>query len=391
MVVMKDVTNSHKNFDKNKKNDEYHEESASFSSLLSIKSLLSNNFNTNYERPAESSDTPKIEHTQNIELNKNTHDEEKNQISTNPPQIQQPTQSTKQDKLLYSDELYNSILIVLDSQKQRIQNNEKLDVSKLLPIIPKLVKNTLDENYMLLKALHPGRPSDWFSPHTLNTTIISIKIGFGLLYNTKQLYALTLSCLLHDVGMLKIGNDILEHSGKLSSSQKKQVANHPQFGVDLVSHLSSKYPFISKTIYEEHENWDGSGYPQKLEGEAITPFARILALSDKFESLVHERSYRSGYKPPLAIQKIIQEDQNTFDPKILKSFINVISMYPIGSYIQLNTGQTAQVMSINKNRPVRPVVNLLTNSDGKTMETPEELNLEKEPLIYITKVVNYFH
>ncbi len=66
-------------------------------------------------------------------------------------------------------------------------------------------------------------------------------------------------------------------------------------------------------------------------------------------------------------------------------------MYPVGSHVLLNNGQIARVMSVNKNRPVRPLVQILTNSEGKKINKPYILNLEKEPLSYITKSVNYLN
>ena len=259
-----------------------------------------------------------------------------------PPKKQPKKQSKEATQFESNEELYNTLIKILNSYKAEIENDQKIDISNLLPYLPKLVKATIEENDLLVKALHPGRTSNWFCSHSLNTAIISIKIGYGLQYNNKQLYALALSVLLHDVGMLKINPVILNKPGKLSTSERIQINNHPNYGADILQHLSAKYPFLIKTIREEHEKWNGEGYPSGLKKEEITPFARIITLADKFESLVHERNYRPGYKPPAAIQKLIQEHQNDFDPKVLKAFINVISMYPVGSHVLLNNGQIGQ-------------------------------------------------
>ncbi len=290
-----------------------------------------------------------------------------------------------------ADEIYQAILDTLCSYRSVILNNQKISVGKILPLIPKLVKYTLNGNRLMVKALHPGRETKWFCSHSINSAIFSIKIAHGLQYNTKQIYALTLSALLHDVGMLKIPPELLQKPGKYTEHERIQLKNHPNYGAKVLQHVGQKYPFLIKTILEEHEAWNGSGYPNGLEGDEINPFARIVSLADKFESLVHERNYRPGYKPPKAIQKLIQESQEEFDPKVLKSFINEISMYPVGSHVLLNNGQIAQVKSINKNRPVRPLIKIITNSEGKKIRSPYEMDLEKEPLTYITKSVNYLH
>lgn len=389
MTRMKDIASSHKSFPKDKEIINI----ASFSGMHAIKSSLDSYFehSENHTATLETEksiiqeDSPS-EHQDAQRLEKK---EEVEKIIENKQPKPQKADVVVESKSNTPAELYSSLTQAINIIKEKIEKSEQFGIEELLSLIPKLVKYTLEENVLLTKALNPGRATEWFASHSVNTTILAIKISAGLNYNKKQMYALALTTLLHDVGMLKLHPDILNSQGKLTTMQKMKVNNHPKYGLNIIAHLNAKYPFIGKTIIQEHERWDGSGYPNHLKGDQITPFARIISLADKFESLIHERSYRPAFKPPLAIQKIINENHDAFDPKVLKAFINEISMYPVGSYVMLNTGQIAQVMSINKNRPVRPMVRLLTSNDGKQLENPESLNLEKEPLTYITKTVSY--
>ena len=412
MPIMKDIASSHKSFQE--ENNEEKQNNAVFSNLIDIQKSL--NMDPKEQKDSEThfaplptpvlTPEPKEQETPleskpitikpmitNPEPSFSTqpNDTEQPEPEFSAPQSSSVQSSQKSTSPGNSKELYISILKLLKTYTLQIENEEQINISNLLRLIPLLVKYTTNGNELLIAALHPGRSVNWFCSHSLNTAIVSIKIGHGLQYNTKQLYALTLSALLHDVGMLKISPAILMKPGKFTSKEREELNNHPNLGAQVVKHLSSKYPFIIKTVLEEHEKWDGTGYPNSLKGEEINPFARILSLADKFESLVHERNYRPGFKPPAAIQKLIQENQNDFDPKVLKSFINEISMYPVGSHVLLNNGQIARVMSVNKNRPVRPLVQILTNSEGKKINKPYILNLEKEPLSYITKSVNYLN
>jgi len=398
---MKDIVGSHKSYQEDKKNEKNVRGMATFSNLSSIRNSLqkSDLSEISHRNQKETPKTPDQKPLQESRLEadpKPAATEEKaveesdTKTSLN---LEKPTQkeSKPADPVHISKKLYKTITNILVAYKQQISDNEKININDLLPYIPKFVKYILEKDELLILALHPGRTTEWFSSHSINTSIISVKVGHGLDLNKKQLYALALTTLLHDVGMLKISPVTLSKPGKFTEEERNQLRNHPNYGAEILQHLSAKYPFLIKTILEEHEKWDGSGYPNGLKGEEITPFARILSIADKFESLVHERNYRPGYKPPAAIQKLIQEHQNDFDPKILKAFINIISMYPVGSHVLLNNGQIAQVMSINKNRPVRPMVKILTNSEGKKIGNPYILNLEKEPLTYITKSINYLH
>ncbi|MFA5729587.1 MAG: HD domain-containing phosphohydrolase, partial [Candidatus Neomarinimicrobiota bacterium] len=125
--------------------------------------------------------------------------------------------------------------------------------------------------------------------------------------------------------------------------------------------------------------------PQGLTGDKISEFAKVVGLADVFEALVHGRAYREGFITYNAIQKIIESRGKQFNAKIIRALINGVSMFPVGSMVKLSTDEIARVLSVNSQRPVRPVVEVLIDSDGNKIKNPIRLNLEEEPLIYIVK------
>ena len=104
-----------------------------------------------------------------------------------------------------------------------------------------------------------------------------------------------------------------------------------------------------------------------------------------FEALVHGRAYRDGFITYHAIQKIIENKSKQFNVKIIRGLVNSVSMFPVGSYVKLSSDEVARVLSMNRLRPVRPVVEVIEDSDGRKLKVPLRINLEEEPLLYITK------
>ena len=284
--------------------------------------------------------------------------------------------------------MYHRLTKKMETIHNDLINNVQIDPVPLLKIIPAFCKFASVNNHLLVKTMNHKRDSNWFISHSINVATLCIKISTGLNYNSNKQNALALTALLHDIGMTKINKEILNKNGTLSKSERIQIENHPQFSVELLQHLSKNYPFLIKTIYQEHERHDGNGYPQGLKEDQITPFAKIIHIADYFEALIHDRNQRPGYKSIHAIQKIIKGNGSKFDHKTIKAFIDVISIYPVGSKVMLNTGETAVVESINKKRPVRPIVKILTSETSNNSDKNLILDLEKEPLTYITMAID---
>ncbi|MDD5541185.1 MAG: HD-GYP domain-containing protein, partial [Candidatus Marinimicrobia bacterium] len=229
------------------------------------------------------------------------------------------------------------------------------------------------------------RYATWLVSHSINVAIFTIKIGVSMKYDREKLTKLGLAALLHDVGMINVPNNIIFKHGRLTASEFAIIKQHPNYGYEIVKHLKSDYPNIVDVVLQEQEREDGSGYPQGLTGDKISEFAKVVGLADVFEALVHGRAYREGFITYNAIQKIIESRGKQFNAKIIRALINGVSMFPVGSMVKLSTDEIARVLSVNSQRPVRPVVEVLIDSDGNKIKNPIRLNLEEEPLIYIVK------
>ena len=283
-----------------------------------------------------------------------------------------------------ANQLYLELLRELGNVFQSIKDQKPLDPRSLEKYIELIYDSITSGDFLLLKAIQHKRYAAWLISHSANVAILAYKIGIDLKYDREMLIKLGIAALLHDVGMLNVPNNIIFKHGQLTASEFEIIKKHPLDGYEMVKHLE-QYPHIIEVILQEHEREDGSGYPQGLEGDKISDFAKIVGLADVFEAMVHGRAYREGFITYNAIQKIIEKCSKQFNPKIIRALINSIPMFPIGSLVKLSTNEIARVLSVNSVRPVRPVVEILIDSDGNKLKNPIRLDLEAEPLIYIAK------
>lgn len=135
---------------------------------------------------------------------------------------------------------------------------------------------------------------------------------------------------LHDVGKIKITDNILQKNGKLSEEEYKIIQNHSRYGADIVEEIlgeieDADYLNVARDVaLYHHERWDGTGYPEGLHGEEIPLGARIMAIADVFDALYEDRVYHRGMYSTDKVFSILEESAGTqFDPNIVEVFMTL--------------------------------------------------------------------
>ncbi|MBN1255098.1 MAG: HD domain-containing protein [Deltaproteobacteria bacterium] len=134
---------------------------------------------------------------------------------------------------------------------------------------------------------------------------------------------LTLAAILHDIGKVGITDHILGKNGVLSVEEMEIIREHPHAGAEIVGHIKQLRPIIPGIKYH-HEHYDGSGYPEGLAGEEIPLIARIIAVADSFDAIIHERAYQKGVSKSEAVAEIVENVGTQFDPRMVEAFAQAL-------------------------------------------------------------------
>ncbi len=126
---------------------------------------------------------------------------------------------------------------------------------------------------------------------------------------------------LHDVGKIGVAETILRKPGRLTEAEWAEVRRHPEVGARIVAPLRLG-SVVAPIVRAHHERWDGSGYPDRLRGEAIPAGARIVALVDAFDAMTHDRPYRAGRPVETALAELRREAGRQFDPELTALFLD---------------------------------------------------------------------
>ncbi|HEX9887086.1 MAG TPA: HD domain-containing phosphohydrolase [Longimicrobiales bacterium] len=217
--------------------------------------------------------------------------------------------------------------------------------------------------------------------HCVNVCIFSVVIGQRLGLTKLQLYDLGLGGLLHDIGKMRIGADIINKPGGLDDDEWAQLKRHPTEGLLLLFQMGgfADVPYRQMLMaYEHHMKVDVSGYPPNTRERKPALFSRIVAVADGFDAGTSVRSYQYDPWPPDEVLKEMRDNpRRGFDPLLVKALINATGVYPIGTLVILDTLELAVVSGVNPdvNRLHQPRVRVISDSMGVPLSEPISLDL----------------
>jgi HD-GYP domain-containing protein (c-di-GMP phosphodiesterase class II) len=226
------------------------------------------------------------------------------------------------ETLIYkSPVLAYSIMRELSS---RLRETGALLISHLQRRNRELCQSYLDTVNIVMKAVE-ARDS-FMRGHTERVTDLARAIGTQMGLSEEQLFNLEIGSLLHDVGQINVPDAILQKPGPLAEEEFDLVKKHPEDGKEMVEPI----PYLEEavpTIFCHHERFDGSGYPQRLKGEQIPLFGRIIAVADVFDALTNDRPHRDRLPAEQALLLIKEQKGSKFDPAVVDVFLEVMKSY----------------------------------------------------------------
>ena len=218
---------------------------------------------------------------------------------------------------------------------------------------------------------------DYTYTHSVNVSLLATCLGRHIGLSKVSLEHLSVCGLFHDLGKVGVSKDVLLKKGELSAEEWKNMQRHPLLGVRKILRLNADKVLRSRIIlgpFEHHLNPDLTGYPKTHFMKKLSLLGKILRITDVYEALTAERAYRPrAFTPDEALRKMWSEAGKSFDPILLKSFIHMMGIYPVGSVVELNDGQIALVMDYpDESQKALPLVLLLVD-DGEGSLTRGEM------------------
>lgn len=196
-----------------------------------------------------------------------------------------------------------------------------IKIKKLLQEVGKGEESLVEMMLLLVRTLEER--DAYTRGHSERVAELSVAIGDQLGLKADELERLRRGALLHDIGKIGIRDELLYKPGSFTPEERARMNQHPEKGHFIVLNSHLLWDLIPM-IRNHHENYDGSGYPDALKGDAIPIEARIVSLSDYFDALATDRPYKKAFPKEEALRYVKSMSGKKFDPKVVDAFFKVI-------------------------------------------------------------------
>ncbi|MDP2972080.1 MAG: HD-GYP domain-containing protein, partial [Deltaproteobacteria bacterium] len=249
-----------------------------------------------------------------------------------------------------------------------IKGNQHADVRKLKRLVRKAVHLVMEDESILLGMTTIKNYDEYTFNHSVNVAIYSLAMGRRLGFSRGVLSELGITAMLHDIGKSKVPIEILNKPATLNDEEWGLMKKHPLMGVEIVlnlKQLGEVNPKMVVGIFDHHLKSDLSGYPKLFRKKRVSLFGRVIQIADAYDAMTTPRIYKKvPFTPEQALAVMLKERDVNFDSIILKMFIGLVGVYPIGSLVLLDTHEMGIVFK--------------PNPDPQWMDRPQVIFVERD-------------
>jgi HD-GYP domain-containing protein (c-di-GMP phosphodiesterase class II) len=275
--------------------------------------------------------------------------------------------------------LYGSSRTMMRDVLSSVKIGRTLDAKRVRSAVTTMTESVLRNPDAMLLLSQLRKKGEYNESHALDVSIYMITFGRFLELELGQIEFLGYLGLLQDVGKLRLPKELLEKRGRLSAEEFALAKLHVNYSTEILRATPGLPDDLPRVAALHHERHDGSGYPGKLRGGEIGMLGSIAAIVDTFDALTVRRPHADPVSPSAAISMLFKWRGVFFDAYLVEQFIRCIGIFPVGSLVNLNTGEIAVVIAQNTARRLQPRVMAIRDAAGDPMQPHKLLDLSRSP------------
>jgi HD-GYP domain-containing protein (c-di-GMP phosphodiesterase class II) len=265
---------------------------------------------------------------------------------------------------------YSQSVAVTKDLMTSVRMGKSPSIKKIKRVVQGIVDQILNEETSLIGLTTIRDYDEYTFTHSVNVCIFAVALGKRLGLAKLQLYDLGMAALFHDIGKSRVPVAILNKESGLTDTDWRMIADHPWLGVLSLFQVrgAQEFPYRSMVVaYEHHMKRDLTGYPRPIRPRQQSVFSKIVAVADGFDAATSRRSYQTTpYNPAEVMREMRDNPRRGMDPVVVKAFINLTGIYPVGTLVVLDTFELGLVHSVNPLPEMlsRPIVKVISDPQG---------------------------
>jgi len=271
--------------------------------------------------------------------------------------------------------------LVRESFKEVKGGGDKIDLVLARKVSEDMVDSVIRNPDALVCLGHLKDVNEYTALHSIRTTTLALAFARHLVLSRDQMIVIALGTLLHDIGMMRVPEEVLSKPGGLTPDEFNKLKNHVKWGAEIVQKSGGLPRGALQIIEQHHERADGSGYPGLRKGNLVSDPGSLAGMVDVYDAITSDRGYDQGMSAEDALKSMYEWRHKDFKPKFVEQFIKCMGVFPIGSLVELNTGAVGVVITVNRARRLKPKVALVLTSEKTPLSSDVITDLSDHHLV----------
>ncbi len=256
-----------------------------------------------------------------------------------------------------------------------------LEAERIEQAVSGMAASVLRNAEALLLFARLKEKGEYTLSHALDVSVYMIAFGRFLEMSEEDIVLLGYLGLLQDIGKIRLPDQLIAKRDRLSTEEFEQAKLHVQYSVEILRATPGLPPQLARLATLHHERQDGSGYPAGLKGREIGVIGSIGAIVDTFDALTVPRPYAHPVAPSAALSMLYKWRGAFFEAQLVEQFIRCIGIFPVGSLVELNSGEVGIVIAQNSTKRLQPRVMVIRDAQGATLRPQKLLDLSRLPKV----------
>jgi len=285
-----------------------------------------------------------------------------------------PRASTREE-LSRAQKIHSEANLIMRGMMNDVRLGNQVQVERMEPLVEKMTASILRNSGALLSLTRIKRKDEYTFQHSVSVAALLIAFCRGIGLDAETLRQAGIGGMVHDVGKMQTPDQILNKPGKLTDEEFGIMRHHVVASREILEITPNISPTALDVAAQHHERYDGSGYPQRLQGEAISRIGQMAAIIDVYDAITSDRVYHKGMAPTDALRKLFEWSKFHFNPELVQAFAKVVGIYPVGALVCLESGRLAVVVEQREASMLQPLVRVMFDARRNHYLKPQDVDL----------------